>query len=42
MKSWLKKNVFALCSSCLALSGYFYFGSRSLFLFGEPDFPVEE
>lgn len=42
MKSWLKKNVFAICSSCLACSTYIYFGSRSYFLLGEPEFPVEE
>lgn len=42
MKSWLKKNMFAICSSCLAYSGMIFFGSRSVFLFGEPEFPVEE
>lgn len=42
MKSWLKKNMFAICSSCLAYSITVYYGSRCLFLLGEPEFPVEE
>lgn len=42
MKSWLKKNVFAICNACLAYSFVVYFGSRSIFLLGEPAFPVEE
>lgn len=42
MKSWLKKNLFTICSSCIAYSFVVYFGSRSYFLLGEPEFPVEE
>lgn len=42
MKSWLKKNMFTLCSACLACSSMYYFGAHSLFFFGEPEFPVEE
>lgn len=41
MKSWLKKNMFAICSSCIAYSITVYFGSHSLFFLGEPEFPVE-
>lgn len=42
MKNWLKKNVFAVCSACVAYSTLIYFGSHSVFCFGEPEFPVEE
>ncbi len=42
MKKWLRKNVITLCSACLALSTYIHFGSRSVFLFGEPEFPAED
>lgn len=42
MKSWLKKNMFTLCSACLACSTYIYLGSRSVFFFGTPEFPVED
>lgn len=42
MKSWLRKNMFAICSSCVAYSVFYIISSRSYFLFGEPEFPVEE
>lgn len=41
MKNWLRKNMFALCSACMAYSITVYFGSHSVFLFGEPEFPME-
>lgn len=41
MKNWLRKNMFTLCSACLAFSGYYHFGSYSVFFFGEPEFPVD-
>lgn len=41
MKNWLRKNVFAICSACIAYSTFIYFGSRSIILLGEPEFPVE-
>ena len=42
MKNWLKKNIFNLCNACLGCTLIYYFGSRSLVLFGEPEFPVED
>lgn len=42
MKNWLKKNMFVLCSSCLAYFYAYYIESVSLFFFGEPEFPVED
>lgn len=42
MKNWLKKNIFAICSACMASSIMVYFGSGSYFFFGEPEFPVEK
>ncbi len=42
MKKWVKKNLFAICSSCLAYTVMYHLGSRSYFLFGEPEFPTEE
>lgn len=42
MKSWLKKNMFNLCSACLGLSFVYYISTYSLFLFGEPEFPAED
>ena len=42
MKNWLRKNVFAICSACVAYSTVIYLGTRSRFFFGEPEFPVEE
>ena len=42
MKNWLKKNMFALCSAALAFDIFFPFTGRSHFLFGEPEFPMED
>ena len=42
MKNWLKKSVLALCSAALALDVFLPFTSRSHFLFGEPEFPMED
>ncbi len=42
MKKWLRKNVFAICSACVAYSTFIYFGSRSYVLLGEPEFPAED
>lgn len=42
MKNWLRKNVFSICSACVAYSFIVYFGSSSYFFFGKPEFPVEE
>ncbi len=42
MKKWLRKNVFAICSACVAYSFIIYFGSSSLFFLGEPEFPAED
>lgn len=42
MKSWLRKNLFAICNACIAYSLIIYFGSSSLFFLGEPDFPATE
>lgn len=42
MKNWLKKNMFTLCSSALALFYVYHIGSFSYFFFGEPEFPVED
>lgn len=42
MKNWLKKNMFVLCSSCLAYFYVYYISERSFVLFGEPEFPNED
>lgn len=42
MKNWLRKNMFALCSACMAYSTVIYLGTRSYFFFGESEFPMEE
>lgn len=42
MKNWLRKNMFAICSSCIAYSTLVYFGSRCVFFLGEPEFPVAD
>lgn len=42
MKNWLKKNMFVLCSSCLAYFYVYYLGTPCHFLFGEPEFPIED
>ncbi len=42
MKSWLRKNLFAICNACIAYSVMVYFGSCCIFFLGEPEFPVAE
>lgn len=42
MKSWLKKNIHTICNACLALTVAFTMSGRSHFLFGEPEFPMED
>lgn len=42
MKNWLKKNMFTLFSGFIVLFDVYHIGSVSLFLFGEPEFPVED
>ena len=42
MKSWLKKNIGALCNACLAYGVFFIISSRSHFLLGEPELPTED
>ena len=42
MKNWLKKSMLALCSAALAFDFFIPFGGRSHFLFGEPEFPLED
>lgn len=42
MKSWLKKNIFTICNLCLGYTVWYRIGSLSNFLFGEPEFPVED
>lgn len=41
MKSWLKK-ILVICLSCPFIFDVYHIGSLSFFLFGEPEFPVEE
>lgn len=42
MKSWLKKNIHAICNACLAYGVFFVMSGHSFFLLGEPEFPVED
>lgn len=42
MKNWLKKNMFAICTTSLAYFYVYHISSRSLFLFGEPELPLED
>lgn len=42
MKNWLKKNIFTVCSAFSIFPFVYYISSHSCFLFGEPDFPVED
>lgn len=42
MKNFLRKNLLAICTACLALDLWVPFPVISTFLFGEPDFPYEE
>lgn len=42
MKNWLKKNIITLCAGFTLIFDVYYIGSRSLFLFGEPEFPIED
>ena len=42
MKSWLKKNMLTICAGITLMFDVYYIGSVSLFLFGEPEYPVED
>lgn len=42
MKNWLKKNMFALCSTSLAYFYVYHITGFSAFLFGEPELPMED
>lgn len=42
MKNWLKKNMFSICNACIGMFYVYFISGRSNFLFGEPDFPVED
>ena len=42
MKNWLKKNIHSICNACLAYGVFYVITSRSCFLLGEPEFPVED
>ncbi len=40
-KRFMKNAINVLCTSCMAISGFFYFDKISLLLFGEPEYPEE-
>lgn len=42
MKNWLKRNIGLIASTCLGISFFYEFGSTSMILFGEPEFPTED
>lgn len=42
MKNWLRKNMFTICNICLGYTVWYRISSMSNFLFGEPEFPIED
>lgn len=42
MKSWLKKNIFNICTALSIFSFVYHIGTVSFGLFGEPEYPVED
>lgn len=42
MKNWLKKNILPICCGFSLIFDVYYISSVSNFLFGEPEFPIED
>lgn len=42
VKNWLRRNIGAICSTCLGTAFVYHISGASLWLFGEPEFPMEE
>ncbi len=41
MKNWLKRNIITICAGIVLFFDVYHISSVSHFLFGEPEFPVE-
>lgn len=42
MKNWLRRNIINICAGFTIFFDVYYISSRSLALFGEPEFPIED
>lgn len=42
MKNWVRKNIFSICSFCLAMSFFVWTDMVSGIFFGEPQHPFDE
>lgn len=42
MKNWVRKNIFSICSFCLAMSFFVRTSVISCLFFGEPKYPFDD